>query len=156
MTAYEVNFDGLVGPTHNYSGLSYGNVASKSNTKQSSNPREAALQGLQKMKSLHDLGFKQGLLPPQERPSIETLRALGFTGSDSQVLASAAVQEPVVLAAASSASCMWTANAATVSPSADTQDGKVHFTAANLNAKVHRSIEHETVSYTHLTLPTKA
>ena len=146
MTAYEVNFDGLVGPTHNYSGLSYGNVASKSNTKQSSNPREAALQGLQKMKSLHDLGFKQGLLPPQERPSIETLRALGFTGSDSQVLASAAVQEPVVRAAASSASCMWTANAATVSPSADTQDGKVHFTAANLNAKVHRSIEHETTT----------
>ena len=26
--AYEVNFDGLVGPTHNYAGLSYGNVAS--------------------------------------------------------------------------------------------------------------------------------
>jgi succinylarginine dihydrolase len=146
MTAYEVNFDGLVGPTHNYSGLSYGNVASESNVKQTSNPKEAALQGLEKMKALHDLGFKQGILPPQERPSIETLRALGFTGSDSEVLASAAVNEPVVLAAASSASCMWTANAATVSPSADTKDGKVHFTAANLNAKVHRSIEHETTT----------
>lgn len=146
MTAYEVNFDGLVGPTHNYSGLSYGNVASESNVKQASNPKEAALQGLQKMKALHDLGFKQGVLPPQERPSIETLRALGFTGSDSQVLAAASGQEPLILAAASSASCMWTANAATVSPSADTQDGKVHFTAANLNAKVHRSIEHETTS----------
>jgi len=146
MTAYEVNFDGLVGPTHNYSGLSYGNVASESNEKQSSNPKEAALQGLEKMKALHDLGFKQGILPPQERPSIETLRALGFTGSDSEVLAAAATQEPLVLAAASSASCMWTANAATVSPSADTQNGKVHFTAANLNAKVHRSIEHETTT----------
>lgn len=146
MTAYEVNFDGLVGPTHNYSGLSYGNVASESNVKQTSNPKEAALQGLEKMKALHDMGFKQGILPPQERPSIETLRALGFTGSDSEVLANAAVNEPVVLAAASSASCMWTANAATVSPSADTHDGKVHFTAANLNAKVHRSIEHETTT----------
>jgi succinylarginine dihydrolase len=146
MSAYEVNFDGLVGPTHNYSGLSYGNVASQSNIKQTSNPKEAALQGLEKMKALHDLGFKQGVLPPQERPSVETLRALGFSGSDADVLAKAAKEEPVVLAAASSASCMWTANAATVSPSADTLDSRVHFTAANLNAKVHRSIEHQTTT----------
>lgn len=146
MNAYEVNFDGLVGPTHNYSGLSYGNMASESNVKQTSNPKDAALQGLKKMKTLHDMGFKQGVLPPQERPCIDTLRALGFTGSDQRVLADAAVKEPVILAAASSASCMWTANAATVSPSADTADGRVHFTAANLNAKVHRAIEHETTT----------
>jgi succinylarginine dihydrolase len=146
MNAYEVNLDGLVGPTHNYSGLSYGNMASESNVKQTSNPKDAALQGLKKMKTLHDIGFKQGVLPPQERPCIDTLRALGFTGSDQRVLADAAVKEPVILAAASSASCMWTANAATVSPSADTADGRVHFTAANLNAKVHRAIEHETTT----------
>jgi succinylarginine dihydrolase len=36
---------------------------------------------------------------------------------------------------------MWTANAATVSPSADTENGKVHFTPANLTNKLHRSIE---------------
>jgi len=37
-------------------------------------------------------------------------------------------------------------SAATVSPSADTADGRVHFTAANLNCKYHRSIEHPTTS----------
>ena len=36
----------------------------------------------------------------------------------------------------------WTANAATVSPSADTAAPRVHFTPANLSAKFHRSIEH--------------
>ena len=53
--AREVNFDGLVGPTHNYSGLSFGNVASMDNRTTASNPRAAALQGLQKMKTLADL-----------------------------------------------------------------------------------------------------
>ncbi|MFE8070785.1 N-succinylarginine dihydrolase [Marinobacteraceae bacterium S3BR75-40.1] len=140
--ANEANFDGLVGPTHNYAGLSWGNVASHSNVRSESNPREAALQGLAKMKALADRGFVQGILPPHERPHIPTLRQLGFSGSDEQVLAKVAKTSPVLLAAASSASCMWTANAATVSPSADTADGRLHFTPANLNAKFHRSIEH--------------
>jgi len=146
MTAFEVNFDGLVGPTHNYSGLSYGNVASESNFKYVSNPKEAARQGLRKMKALHDLGLKQGILLPQERPSISALRRLGFSGTDREVLLQAAHQAPAFLGAVASASCMWTANAATVSSSADTTDGRVHFTAANLTAKFHRSIEHPTTS----------
>lgn len=140
--AIEANFDGLVGPTHNYAGLSWGNVASKSNVHAVSNPREAALQGLQKMKRLADRGFIQGILPPHERPHIPTLTALGFTGSDADILKAVAAQNPVVLAAVASASGMWTANAATVSPSADTTDHRVHFTPANLSAKFHRSIEH--------------
>lgn len=140
--AVEANFDGLVGPTHNYAGLSWGNVASKSNVRSVSNPKEAALQGLAKMKRLADRGFVQGVLPPHERPHIPTLRALGFSGSDSDILRAAADQSPSILAAASSASTMWTANAATVSPSADTSDHRVHFTPANLSAKFHRSIEH--------------
>lgn len=140
--AVEANFDGLVGPTHNYAGLSWGNVASKSNVRSMSNPKEAALQGLAKMKRLADRGFVQGVLPPHERPHIPTLRALGFTGSDRDVLSAAAKQSPSILAATSSASTMWTANAATVSPSADTSDHRVHFTPANLSAKFHRSIEH--------------
>lgn len=144
--AYEVNFDGLVGPTHNYSGLSYGNVASIGNQAAESNPLEAVLQGLQKMKTLSDLGLKQGLLPPQERPDIATLRRLGFSGSEREVLETASKAAPAVLSAVSSASCMWTANAATVSPSADTADGKVHFTPANLISKFHRSIEPSTTS----------
>jgi len=140
--AVEANFDGLVGPTHNYAGLSWGNVASKSNVRSVSNPKEAALQGLAKMKRLADRGFVQGVLPPHERPHIPTLRALGFSGSESEVLRAAAEKAPSILAAASSASTMWTANAATVSPSADTADHRVHFTPANLSAKFHRSIEH--------------
>lgn len=140
--AIEANFDGLVGPTHNYAGLSWGNVASKSNVNAESNPREAALQGLAKMKRLADRGYVQGVLPPHERPHIPTLRQLGYSGSDAEILAAAAKDNPVVLAAVSSASCMWTANAATVSASADTADHRVHFTPASLNAKFHRSIEH--------------
>ncbi|MCL4149414.1 UNVERIFIED_CONTAM: hypothetical protein GTU68_035588 [Idotea baltica] len=132
MKAVEANFDGLVGPTHNYSGLSVGNIASKNNKSGASNPKQAVKQGLEKMKALYDMGFVQGVLAPQERPDIATLRRLGFSGSDANLLA-----------ACSSASSMWTANAATVSPSADTTDGKVHFTPANLINKFHRSIEDE-------------
>ncbi|MFV3406156.1 MULTISPECIES: N-succinylarginine dihydrolase [Pseudomonas] len=146
MKSYEVNFDGLVGPTHNYGGLSYGNVASQSNSQQGSNPREAARQGLAKMKALMDMGFKQGVLAPQERPDVAALRRLGFSGSDAEVIQGAAKQAMPLLVASCSASSMWVANAATVSPSADTADGRVHFTAANLNCKYHRSIEHPTTS----------
>src|SRR5690554_254250 len=78
MHHYEVNFDGLVGPTHNYAGLSYGNVASLSNAKSTSNPKAAAKQGLAKMKALHDMGMVQGVLAPHERPDIDTLRRFGF------------------------------------------------------------------------------
>ena len=139
----EVNFDGLVGPTHNYAGLSYGNVASQGSAQASSNPKQAALQGLQKMKSLRDLGLIQGVLAPQERPDVHRLRRLGFSGSDAQVLEKAYRTDPTLLAACSSASSMWTANAATVSPSADTIDSRVHFTPANLNNKFHRASEHD-------------
>ncbi|MGQ8363638.1 N-succinylarginine dihydrolase [Glaciecola sp. 1036] len=141
MTAIEANFDGLVGPTHNYAGLSYGNVASTANARANSNPKQAALQGLEKMKALSDLGLIQGVLAPQERPDTHTLRRLGFTGNDTEVLAAAYKKAPHLLMACSSASSMWTANAATVSPSADTADNKVHFTPANLTNKFHRAIE---------------
>lgn len=146
--AIEANFDGLVGPTHNYSGLSFGNVASKKNRGAIANPRLAALQGLHKMKTLADLGFVQGVLPPQERPCIATLRALGFAGTDADVIHKAHATAPLVFAGALSASSMWSANAATVSPSANTADGRVHFTPANLNNKFHRSIEHSQTSRT--------
>jgi succinylarginine dihydrolase len=144
MKFIEANFDGLVGPTHNYAGLSIGNIASLSNAKNKSSPRQAAKQGLSKMKALHDLGMVQGVLAPQERPDVHTLRRLGFTGSDAAVIAKAAKQAPAVFKAVCSASSMWTANAATISPSADTADGKVHFTPANLTNKFHRSLEPST------------
>jgi len=139
--AIEVNFDGIVGPTHNYAGLSFGNVASVAHGGSVSHPREAALQGLAKMKYLHDLGVRQAVLPPQPRPELATLRRLGFGGSDADVLWRASREEPRLLAAVYSGSAMWTANAATVSPSADSEDGRVHFTPANLITQLHRSIE---------------
>lgn len=139
--ACEINFDGLVGPTHNYAGLSYGNVASTRHRGLVSNPRAAALQGLAKMKALADLGVPQAVLPPHERPHLPTLRALGYQGSDAKVLATVAREAPELLAACASASGMWVANAATVTPSADAADGRVHFTPANLVSKFHRSIE---------------
>ena len=142
MKATEANADGLIGPTHSYAGLSPGNLASSLNRGEASNPRAAVLQGLEKMKALADLGLPQFVLPPQERPDIPFLRSLGFTGSDATVLETAWKQAPSFAAAACSASAMWAANAATVTPSADAADGRVHFTPANLTTNLHRSLEH--------------
>ncbi len=137
----EANFDGLVGPTHNYAGLAHGNVASQRNGRRPSNPRAAALQGLEKMRLVADLGIPQAVLPPPLRPNLDWLRSIGFTGKDGQVLERVAQADPVLLAAAWSASSMWTANAATFSPSADTSDGNAHVTPANLAGQIHRALE---------------
>src|SRR3954469_23886044 len=109
----EINFDGLVGPTHNYAGLSYGNLASARSKRSLSNPKAAALEGLRKMKLLADLSVPQAVLPPQDRPAVETVRHLGFGGSDADVLQAAQRTDPVLLASCCSASGMWAANAAT-------------------------------------------
>jgi len=138
----EANADGLIGPTHSYAGLSPGNLASDRNRGLASNPKAAVLQGLQKMRLLADLGLPQFVLPPQERPDIPFLRSLGFAGTDAQVLERAWADAPAFAAAACSASAMWAANAATVTPSADSADGRVHFTPANLVTNLHRSLEH--------------
>ena len=139
----EINFDGLIGPTHNYAGLSQGNLASQKHLNQSSNPQAAALQGLDKMRLIMDQGIPQGFFLPHERPHLKTLRILGFDGKDEEVVNRAAKQNPVLLKNVYSASSMWAANAATISPSSDTQDDKVHLTPANLNTMFHRSIETE-------------
>ncbi len=139
--ALEVNFDGLIGPTHNYSGLSPGNLASVNHARQASYPRAAALQGLGKMRQMVQLGYRQGILLPQVRPDLKVLRQLGFSGNDRQLLNQAAKQEPALLSMVYSASSMWAANAATVTPSSDTEDGKVHFTVANLMTNAHRAVE---------------
>ncbi|WP_292077260.1 MULTISPECIES: N-succinylarginine dihydrolase [Brevundimonas] len=142
ISAVEANADGLIGPTHSYAGLSPGNLASSLNKGEASNPRAAVLQGLDKMKTLADLGLPQFVLPPHERPNIPFLRTLGFAGSDAQALERAWRSAPSFAAAACSASPMWAANAATVTPSADAADGRVHFTPANLHTNLHRSLEH--------------
>ncbi len=137
----EVNFDGIVGATHSYAGLSYGNVASSRNQGAQSNPRSAALQGLAKMEAVAALGIVQAVLPPHERPHLPTLRALGYSGTDGEVLSKVAHDDPVLLARVSSASAMWTANAATVMPACDTLDGRTHLVTANLREMFHRAIE---------------
>lgn len=144
--AFEINFDGLVGQTHNYSGLSFGNVASEIYKGYVAYPKKAALQGLDKMRLLMQMGLKQAVLPPQERPHIPTLKRLGFTGSDAEILGQAYKNNPALLMSVCSAASMWTANAGTVSPSADTPDGKLHLTPANLVNKFHRSIEHHSTT----------
>ncbi len=141
MAARTYNFDGIVGPTHGYGGLSQGNLASMRHRGAPANPRAAALQGLDKMRRVHDLGGRQAVLPPQPRPDVRWLRRLGFTGSDEAVLRRCMHVAPELLRLASSASAMWTANAATVAPSSDTEDGRVHLTVANLATMAHRSLE---------------
>ena len=139
----EINFDGLIGPTHNYAGLSQGNLASQKHLNQTSNPKAAALQGLDKMRLIMDQGIPQGFFLPHERPHLMTLRAIGFGGTDEEVFNQAAKKNPALLKNVYSASSMWSANAATFSPSIDSNDQKIHITPANLNSMFHRSIEHE-------------
>src|SRR5882724_4971971 len=103
----EHQFDGLVGPTHHYAGLSPGNLASQAHAGEPSNPRAAALEGLAKMRRVRELGVPQAVLPPQPRPSLQLLRRLGFSGSDSALLERALQEAPELLHAASSASSMW-------------------------------------------------
>jgi succinylarginine dihydrolase len=142
----EYQFDGLVGPTHNYGGLSPGNVASTEHEGQISNPRAAARQGIDKMRFVRDLGVGQAILPPHDRPSLATLRRLGFRGKDEEVIAAAAAGDGLLLRVSSSASAMWTANAATLAPSRDTADGRVHIVPANLQQMFHRAIEAATTT----------
>jgi succinylarginine dihydrolase len=141
VSAVEINFDGLIGPTHNYAGLSDGNVASAKNRDTVARPRQAALQGIAKMRTLAAMGVPQGVLPPHERPPMAALRALGFAGDDRAVWDAAWRAEPRLMRNALAASAMWAANAATVSPSADCADGRLHLTSANLHTMLHRAWE---------------
>lgn len=132
MSQREVNFDGIIGPSHNYGGLSLGNLASARNLGQTSAPRAAALQGLEKMRANLALGLPQGLFLPHARPARVWLADLATNPEEAS---------PALLANAMSASAMWAANAATVSPAPDTSDGRAHLTVANLRTMVHRSHE---------------
>ncbi|WP_395623161.1 N-succinylarginine dihydrolase [Sphingomonas daechungensis] len=132
MALREINFDGIIGPSHNYAGLSFGNLASTRNAGQVSQPRAAALQGLDKMRANLALGLVQGVFVPLSRPNRDWLASLGTTYEE--------CEQPLA-AAAMSASAMWAANAATVSPAPDTRDGRTHLTVANLRTMPHRSHE---------------
>ncbi|MBS0478731.1 MAG: N-succinylarginine dihydrolase [Proteobacteria bacterium] len=128
----EINFDGIVGPSHNYAGLSPGNLAATSNAGMTSRPRDAALEGVAKMRANLALGLTQGILLPHDRPDSRWLASLSTSYADAP---------PHLRAQALSASPMWAANAATVSPAPDAADGKCHLTVANLVTMAHRSHE---------------
>ncbi|RJY10107.1 N-succinylarginine dihydrolase [Aurantiacibacter aquimixticola] len=131
MSVVEINFDGIVGPSHNYAGLSLGNLAATKNAGDVSHPRAAALQGVAKMRRNMAMGLAQGFFLPLPRPNAAWLDALSANEAT----------DPALIAGAWSASSMWTANAATVSPAADTADGRCHLTVANLVTMPHRSQE---------------
>lgn len=133
--------DGLVGPSHHYAGLSHGNLASTKNAHKVANPKAAALQGLDKMKYLHDLGLSQCVFPPPPSPRLSVLKTLGFSGSNTKIIEDCARTAPELLSPIYSSAAMWAANAACVSAPMDTQDGKTHITPANLNSTFHRSLE---------------
>jgi succinylarginine dihydrolase len=132
MPLVEINFDGIVGPSHNYSGLSLGNLASTTNKGMVAYPRAAALQGVDKMRHNLRLGLAQGVFLPHRRPNRDWLDSLGTSPED---------VTDTLRPAAFSASAMWAANAATVSPAPDTEDGRCHLTVANLRTMAHRSHE---------------
>ena len=132
MALTEINFDGIIGPSHNYAGLSLGNLASQRNAGEESQPRAAALQGIDKMRANLALGLAQGLFVPQPRPNRAWLAELGTSIEQA---------DPALAANALSASAMWAANAATVSPAPDTADHRCHLTVANLRTMAHRSHE---------------
>ncbi len=119
---FEVQCDGLVGPSHHYGGLAQGNIASTKNKNIVSNPKKAALQGLEKMKFVASLGVKQIIIPPHPRPNMSFL-------------------QKGLISEAYSAANMWVANMATISPTPDTQDGGLHITPANLISNEHRKQE---------------
>jgi len=128
----EINFDGLVGPSHNYAGLSPGNLAASHNAGKVSHPRAAALEGITKMRANLALGLAQGLFLPHRRPDRAWLESLATDPANAA---------PWLRAASLSASPMWAANAATVSPAADSADRRCHLTVANLLTMPHRSHE---------------
>ncbi len=137
----EVQLDGLIGPTHFFGGLGAGNVASASNAGRLSHPQAAALQGLKKMKCVHELGVMQLVMPPHPRPALGWLRQIGFQGTPQEVIRDVSRDAPELLPVAYSSSAMWAANAATTCASMDSADGKVHITPANLISNAHRALE---------------
>ena len=137
----EINIDGLIGPTHHFGGLGVGNLASLESQNQVSNPREAALEGIAKMELLVGLGVAQFYLPPLDRPNWRWLESMGFAGQRQDILRRCFDEAPNILSAAYSSAFMWTANAATVAPSCDTTDGRLHIVPANLCSNLHRGQE---------------
>lgn len=124
---FELQLDGLPGPTLSHGGLSPGNVASQVHGGQVSRPRAAARQCLAKMRTVLELGVPQAFLPPLPRPDAGFLARLGLTP------ASAAQEAPWLLAAAGSSAFCWTANLGTVAGN--------RLVVANLAALAHRRLE---------------
>lgn len=142
----EVSLEGLPGPTHHFGGLAYGNLHAMAHAKTESSPKRAALESLAKMSLLLKLGVEVLFMPPQLRPNGAFLSDMGFRGSLMEQLQRAYNDAPTLFLASLSSSFMWTANAATITASCDSQNGKVHITPANLLSQIHRATETATVA----------
>ncbi len=136
----EANFDGLIGPTHNFAGLgaAAGNTASAANAGRESHPREAALQGLAKMRLVAGLGLTPGVPAAATPPAARAAAPARLRRRRPPRCSPPPRHEaPQMLAACWSAASMWTANAATVTARGDT----LHLTPANLATSPHRALE---------------
>ena len=130
---HELQLDGLPGPLLIHGGLATGNLASQGNAGGIARPRAAARACLAKMRTVLELGMPQAVLPPLARPDADFLAACGY-----DTLATA---PPALQRVACSTAYQWTANAATVAPGTDTEDGRTRLLTANLAANLHRAIE---------------
>ena len=125
--AYEVYFETLPGMTHCYED-------------EIANPKEAALQLLNKMKFLDSLGIKQVVLPPQEHPYMPLLKRIGFEGTTKDKLTSLKKAAPWLIPQI----CMSSNHRnATVCPSIDSANSHLHFTPANQASSFMRSQDTE-------------
>lgn len=129
----ELQIETLPSPLFAYGGLARGDLASMKHAHHPSAPKLALFQHLEKCQRLHELGISVALFPPHPRPLFSVLKKIGFEKAE---------QTPLRwLAACSSSSFHWTANSASVTPSKESLDGKLHISIANLSNRFHRSLE---------------
>ncbi len=116
-----VNFDGIPGPTHNYAGLARGNLAAERNARTGREPARGCAAGTRQGARARGPRLRAGRAAAARASRHRTRCARSASPArDADIVARAATDAPQLLAACSSAAAMWTANAATVSPSADT------------------------------------
>ncbi len=137
----EVIFIGIPGPTYNFSGLAYGNVAESKYEGSVSQPKLAAIQSLKLAAAILERDITVGILPPLHRPDLALLKHIGYEGAPEKMIETAGEDNYRLLANICASSNMWIANSATIAPSVDTNDGKVHITPANLQYNFHRTLE---------------
>tara|TARA_A100001015_G_C14947736_1_gene695383 strand:- start:25 stop:858 length:834 start_codon:yes stop_codon:yes gene_type:complete len=122
----QVFIDCMPGPTNHFGGHSFGNVASMKSKGSIINPKKAALEWLEKVKLIHNLGANQCVFPPHRRPLLK--------------------KKQINLNSLSSA-FIWMANCGHFLPAIDSSEGVHQFIPANLKFSNHRNKEYRFHSY---------